>query len=100
MRHGSSGFAGTVRSARFRLAVLAGLGCQGGSLLFHALLWKRAAAPYPGKVQPFRSGLLSVAFAVIGAAQQKNASLRNDLRAAARVAMGLRPQSRSAPPPD
>jgi len=36
-----------------------------GSLLFHALLWKRATAPYPGKVQQsLRSRLLSVAFAV------------------------------------
>jgi hypothetical protein len=41
------------------------LDCQVGSLLFRVLLWKRATAPYPGKVQqPFRSRLLSVAFAV------------------------------------
>jgi hypothetical protein len=35
-----------------------------GSLLFHALLWKRATALYPGKVQQsFRPRLLSIAFA-------------------------------------
>src|SRR5579863_6357558 len=45
--------------------VFARLGRQVGSLLFRTLLWKRATAPYPGKVpQSFRPRLLSVAFAV------------------------------------
>src|ERR1019366_344167 len=42
------------------------LDCQVGSLLFRVLLWKRATAPYPGKVQhSIRfSRMLSVAFAL------------------------------------